>query len=289
MLMLGLVATVDAQTLPPCGVVVENTTLQGDCEGPLVVANSDLNVNLGGHTITCNGDTSRDGINITNQRNVHVENGRVTACGTGIDIQGGGSHRLNNLTVFANVGAPAGPGPVDPASFPLGDAIRLAMSHDNELRNVDTFDNTSCGARLVGSSRNDIRWLAGTNQSCAAAMTFEANFNTVTSSVGNDNRDAGFLVYLSNNNTLRANEARRNREGIGLFTGATNNVVQANVLTENQVLGGIRVSPGATSNVLQANRAFDNVPVDMNELNPGCDANIWKANQFGTASQPCVQ
>jgi parallel beta-helix repeat protein len=271
----------------PCGVVVDNTTLRSDCEGPLIVANSNIEVNLAHHVITCHGDPSRDGIEIVNQTNVRITNGVVLECGTGIDVQGGGGHRITGLTIV--FGTAAGP-PLDFATSQIGDGIRLADSHGNRLRAINSQLNDGAGIRLVRSTGNELREVNTLNQTTGVDLMLQSDNNVVRSSFAFDHNGPGFSVSMSTGNTFEANEGDMNGGGLALLAGAAFTVIRANRFERNDILGGIRVSAGATNNLLQANNAVGNTPLDLVDDNPNCDANVWKANRFITTNQPqCVR
>lgn len=89
-----------ASAQPACGTVTTDTTLTGDCTGPMIVAASKITIDLNGFAVV---NSASDGIRIINQVRVAVENGSVTNHGvTGIFIFGGGRHHLQNLEVTNN-------------------------------------------------------------------------------------------------------------------------------------------------------------------------------------------
>src|SRR5437867_8357679 len=51
----GAVNVGSAQAIADCGTITASTTLTADCAAPLVVGASGITVNLGGHSVLCNG------------------------------------------------------------------------------------------------------------------------------------------------------------------------------------------------------------------------------------------
>ena len=102
-LLVGSGRPVSAQP-PACGTVTTDTTLTGDCTGPMVVAASNIEIDLNGFAV---GSSACVGIQIIGQTNVSVEDGTVTGSPKncpGILIDGGGGHRLEDLEVTGNGG-----------------------------------------------------------------------------------------------------------------------------------------------------------------------------------------
>ncbi|TMQ65295.1 MAG: right-handed parallel beta-helix repeat-containing protein [Candidatus Eisenbacteria bacterium] len=310
---------------PACGTVTTNTNLSGDCMGPLVVGGSGITVNLGGHAVTCgtvpNPPSPFNGIEITAQTDVHVTNGEVKNCGTGIAITGGGGHQLSNLNVH-NHGFGGGN---------FGDGIRLTASSNNDIRNTTSSFNHALGVRLLGNS--DFNKMAsleleqndGPQISGGILLAFGADNNTVSSSFLLGNGNFGIGIAGSNNTIDLSTEVRQSNKGatpiagtfggspmpgievfsststgttirattlvqnlVGVFLGsATNTTIQSSEASNN-VLQGIRLTFGARSNLVQSNKAFGNGTFDLEDDNPACDANTWKSNKFGTANQSCI-
>ncbi len=292
---------VKAQTLPQCGVVVENTTLKTDCEGPLEVAADKVHVNLAGHRITCNGDTTRDGIEIINRTKVRVTNGLVESCRTGIFISGGGEHHLeqlqvNNHSVFG---------------------IVILFSNDNRLANIETIDNGDRGVSLSSSSKNHLSALTSKNNLIGLSAGGPSNDNVITSSEFSNNRRIGIVTgTVSQGNTIQSNTAALNvEEGIridfsnnvvrsnkvhnnvrtGIWIRNNDNVVQANHVLDNGE-DGIRVGqrflleafPAPTGNIIQANTALGNGRFDLADSPTGpCTLNTWKANKGEKLANGC--
>ena len=288
----------DVVVAPPlCLVVTSNTTLSGDCTGPLVVGASGITVNLGGHAVTCGPVpnpflTFPFGIEITGQTNDHVTNGEVKNCYVGIEISLGGGHELSNLNVHNHgfVG------------------IDLKASSNNDIRNTISSDNSDTGVLLdADATFNKLDHLQIENGLVGIDILSGADNNVVTSSflrdhvigiwiVGSNNTidqstkvtqsGTGIDVVASTGNTIRATSSSENDSGIVLETGATNTSIQASDASNNRLIG-IWLLSGATSNRIMSNKALGNGS-DLEDDNPDCDANTWKSNQFSSANQPCI-
>jgi len=305
----------DVVVAPPlCSIVTTNTTLSGDCLGPLVVGASGITVNLGGHAVTCgpvpNPPAGSPGIEILDQTNDHVTNGEVENCFEGIKIDLGGGHELSNLNVHNHGFA----------------GIVLQTSSNNDIRNTISSANTTYGVTLdVGAVFNKLDHLQIEENDTGILIGVRAPNNVVTSSFLLRNASFGIVIAGSNNTIDLSTEVRQSNKGatpiagtfggspmpgievfsststgttirattlvqnlVGVFLGsATNTTIQSSEASNN-VLQGIRLTFGARSNLVQANQAFGNGTFDLEDDNPACDANTWKSNKFGTANQSCI-
>jgi parallel beta-helix repeat protein len=287
-----------SSTLPLCGVVVDNTTLKTDCEGPLVVAADNVHVNLAGHRITCNGDTTRDGIEIINRTKVRINNGVVESCRTGIFVGGGGEHHLEQLQVNNH-------------SFR---GIEIASNEGTRLTNIETIGNAQHGV-LLRTGENYVSALTSRDNGIGLGITQDNN--VVTSSEFTANRRIGIVTgFSATGNTIQSNTATLNgEEGIridqsnnvvrsnkvhynvlsGIWIRGNDNVVQANHVLDNGE-DGIRVGarifveafPTPTGNIIQANTALGNVRFDLADSPTGpCTLNTWKANKGEKLANGC--
>ncbi len=90
-----------ASAQPACGTVTANTTLAGDCTGPMIVAASNITIDLNGFAVV---NSASEGIRIFGQTNVKVKNGSVvnnSSFGIRFDA-GGGKHILTGLQLTNN-------------------------------------------------------------------------------------------------------------------------------------------------------------------------------------------
>jgi parallel beta-helix repeat protein len=293
---------------PPCGTVTTNTNLSGDCTGPLVVGASGINVNLGGHAVTCGPVPNPQsfpfsvGIEISAQTNDHVTNGEVENCVFGIEISQGGGHELSNLDVHNH-----------------GRIGIVVESSNNDIRNtISSFNGfvfdglilDGFGVIVFGNSnkldqlqieqngRAGIELDGGTNVVTSSVVLGDGRFsqvgivivgskNTIDLSTQVSQYRLGIVVANSTGNTIRATKSFQNLFGGILLGGVTNTTIQASDASNNGG-PGIRLLSGATSNLITSNKAFGNGFVDLDDYNPACDSNTWKSNQFGTANQSCI-
>jgi parallel beta-helix repeat protein len=276
-LALGGSAAARAQAQPQqCPVVVSNTVLKTDCIGPMIVAGSNLTVNLGTHQVTCNGDPTRTGIVVENQERVQITNGHVHGCGSGILLRFGREHNLTNLHVDHNVCC-------SPFTGGSGSGIRLEFVSDSAISGSYVADNAGQGVTLHDSDRNRLvagmvvvrndnhgviidagsndNIVHGSEISGNVATGIQVNFssrNTVESNSVNDQELGVHIGGESAANVVRGNEIRRN-SGIGVFLNGSNglvtgNLIQANKITDNAFFGGIRLSSGfVVANTVAAN------------------------------------
>ncbi len=297
---------------PPCGTVIANATLAADCTGPLQLTASSIHVNLNGHTVTCGGDPNLIGILVVGQMGVHINNGTVSGCGTGIAVVQGGSHTLSALRVVSNVCCGVG-GP--------GDGISLNQSSGNHISGSAASLNASAGVRLVESDGNALNAVVmdsnkGRPEESAGLIIVRSNDNLVTSSDASNNGHAGILIHdqsrrnaildstVNGNNLsgnpapginivdsfdtiIRGNIATGNGWGIQLTPNSAGTVVQSNTASQNAFYG-VLLFVGATGNSFQSNTALQNGIFDLFDPNAGCDSNIWKSNVFGTANASCI-
>ena len=185
-----------ASAQPACGTVTANTTLAGDCTGPMIVAASNIRIDLNGFAVK---DSASQGILIVDQTNVRVENGSVTNNGLGISIAalsgGGGGHHLRNLQVTKNKNV----GIIITASNDRNKLIRntitgnagagiLAFSESHiilgNITNNNNFGilvaNTGQNDRILNNTAlgNNIRDLHDDNATCDNNLWKNNTFNT---------------------------------------------------------------------------------------------------------------
>lgn len=87
-------------TIPPCGIVTQDTTLTSNCLAPLIIGADNITIDLGGHSIYWEDDAPPH-LQLVNRNGVTVKNGGVGS-GMGsaaIRIEGGHSNTLENLSV----------------------------------------------------------------------------------------------------------------------------------------------------------------------------------------------
>ncbi len=322
-LILGAVGAAPAAAAPStgCGMVItQSMTLTADIgpcsRGGIVIAADDIDVNLGGHTISGKAKAG-DGVGILldGVTAARVSNGTVTGFDAGVAIVGGASNIVHLLDIRGNIGSLAA---VRPA---YGDGVVITSSSYNWI-----FNNTI-------TNNGPFSGIAVLSDGVTPSETNVIERNRV---VDNDvagataNEDTGIRIegpnalgtYITRNRIIA-----NGLDGIAVFeaAGATNastwidrNVVQGNgfhgmanrkgdgifladqadssLVNENEVTGnaanGIRVA-SATNRILATtalgNGAYPGVSAyDLNDENPNCADNEWSSRLFGTASQTCI-
>ena len=312
----SMIATVSVAAAPGsgCGMVITQTTTLtadiGPCgRGGIVIAADDIDVDLGGHTISGKGK-SGDGVGIlfdgvTGSR---VLNGTVRGFDAGVAIVGGGSNTVWQLTIRDNIGSLTGTRPA------YGDGVVIRSSSLNWITRSAIFNNGPYGGvSVIGdattpSDNNVIDRNRIVDNDVARASTNENDGIRV------EGPNASGTTIMDN--TILGN----GRDGISLIGSAfvTRNVVQGNgfhamnhrkgdgivllggaeaLVFENEATGnaanGIRL--GSVSSRILFNTATGNVAYpgvigafDLNDENPGCADNEWDANVFQSASQTCI-
>jgi len=137
-----------------CGAeITQDTTLERDlvCErGPaLVIAADGVTLDLGGHSVSCNG-TARShgpGILLREVSRSTVRNGTVEQFDAGVVVEGGSANVVENLTVRDNVGSTDGD---------LGDGIVVTNSRENRIESNTVerngpFSGISLGLQAQGN------------------------------------------------------------------------------------------------------------------------------------------
>ena len=250
-----------ATVMPPCGTVDVDTTLTEDCHGPLVVAANGVQLDLNGKTVTCHGDASRIGIKVIGRTGVHVSDGRVTGCGTGILLNGGGGHHLNNLLVDHHTVD------VDDLFLPCnlcavsgtGDGIRLVDSNNNHINGSTVEHNQGIGVHLIASDGNRFNTMV-INENCAGvaigeffAVIWEVSVLPICLFFDNFDQDGNsiglasqFFPCLVDGLPGPAGPVYRNP-----IAGSDNNV-----LTSAEIIGnclfGVRIGSGSEGNTVRS-------------------------------------
>lgn len=297
-----------------CGMVITQTmTLTADIgpcgRGGIVIAADDIDVDLGGHTISGKGK-SGDGVGIlfdgvTGSR---VLNGTVRGFDAGVAIVGGEANTVWQLTIRDNIGSLTGSRPA------YGDGVVIRSSSLNWITRSAIFNNGPYGGISV----------MGDATTPSDSNVFERNRivdNDVARATSNENDGIRVEGDHVSGTTIMDNTILGNgRDGIAILGSAyvTRNLVQgngfhamdhrkgdgivvhggANVLVfENEATGnaaiGIRVGSVASRilfNTATGNGAYPGAGAvfDLSDENAGCADNEWDSNVFGSASQACI-
>jgi hypothetical protein len=312
-------APASSASLSACGTVTSNTTLYADCIGPLTVAGSGIIVNLGGHTISCQGNASLTGIILANVTHDLIVGGNdgdpsVTDCGTGILISGGGSHTLKYLTVTGN----------------LSNGIDLENTSHNWIESSSSSNNNGLGVLINGSDYNKLSKMCISEND--GPLTVGGIFITPTSSynkveyvtltangewgirvdggsntISHTNITKTFtsgaptdgIIIQGDGNTISYNVSNENLSGIDLRCGRTNLII-GNVANNNTQFGIVShdhdiptqfqcVAPFFPEhNTFTKNWAFGNGYPDLADYHFECTTNTWASNAFGTSDPDCI-
>jgi parallel beta-helix repeat protein len=207
---------------------------------------TNAHLNMKGKTVSCNNGADGIGIKVTGT-GVHITNGHVHRCGTGLLLEGGGNHHLSKLHVDGNLFSGAGGD---------GDGIVLRQSHNNHIKASTSSHNQSFGVNLVFSHRN----------------TFEAM--VVTDNVG-PSHSGGYLLFGANGNVITASNISRNGDvGIQIHS-SDGNTVSRNTVNDSNFFGqpttNILLLEDADSNVISHNKVSSTVAgTALDGINVGC-------------------
>jgi parallel beta-helix repeat protein len=267
----GTPATSIAQALPPaCGTVMVDTTLRADCLAPLTVAADDVTVDLGGHQVLCLGGTGSTGIDVSDRRDVRIQNGQVNNCSISVLLLRGGGHTLKRLQISS--------GP--------GGGVVIDDSDENLLRHVRVTSARGFGVRVSGrNNRLEANEMAGILSQGGTAIHLLPGASDTTVLLNLVHNNAVGIQVGGSANTVEVNEANHNQIGINVDGSA--NTVRANVADDNG-LAGITVGGTGAGNRLQANRAHGNALYDLADFPPGpCMVNRWKSNRGARLLDGC--
>jgi parallel beta-helix repeat protein len=241
-----------------CGAVLSapgKYSLSGDllaCPGPaIVIAASDISLDLKGNEITCDRADGQADIGIlgTNVSSVEVRNGRISSCEVGIQFSNVKNSKVTDLSVHG--------GTRDPV-LGFGGAAILLLGSDN---------NSVIGNRAIGN--------------IIGIGIFNSNDNRVAGNVTSEN--VGYLPFVfgmgialsasSTGNSVIGNESRLNSDaGIVLSIDVSNTTVRGNEVSDNGYYGigaFTRTDVGAPSpenNLIQGNSSLANGRADLVEI-----------------------
>lgn len=268
---LGLAVTglpADAAEPLACGTTITSSvTLQQDLECPtgsgLIIgasgtADAPLVVDLNGHTVSGIGGPS--GIRISGQHDVEVRNGTISGFGAGVDLQqsmrvavtglsvdavyrginvgGGGYHRIEKNTITAQ----------------QQDGIRLGVSGDNVLAD-NTITDAVWGisvAEFTAGNRVERNVVTGSREHGIGAFGSARGIRLIDN-ITDHNRDGIAIGRDVTGATLEGNEARHNRDD-GIQIDTTSATADNNIAIFNGDLG-IEAVQGITAT---GNHAHDN-------------------------------
>jgi parallel beta-helix repeat protein len=270
-------------------------------------------LDLNGFTIRCadqdgDGRIPFDGIRVEGAGAV-VRNGRITGCGTGLEVVGTGRHSISLLVLQSNV-----------------DDGMLVRSDANRIVDVSAFFNGKVGYDVIGK-RNLLLGNAATGNGDIGFRS--GGGNTLRRNIASNHEGEGFFVggeralllenrailndtgftILGARHRLVENEAEDNGTGFLLDGITERNRLVENVASRNdfngvivfgnanRLIGTIAESNGqvgillfeAERNVVSRSEASGNGVVDLSETDPDCGTNRWRKNEFESASQVCIR
>jgi len=258
----GAATTAWAQLPPPCGDVFVDTTLTGDCQGPLTVAADDVTVDLAGHQVLCIMSPGT-GIMVSDRQDVRIRNGQVNNCGVAVLLQGGGGHIVTRLTI----------------SSALGVGVRVDHSDDNLLRNLRIAGVRAFGVEVSGENNrikgNDLSGIVS-NGGTAIRLLPEATGTTVR---GNRLHQNAVGIEVSGpDNIVRNNVASHNT--IGILISGSENAIRNNTANDNSEVGILLTEDAGPDNRIRGNRARRNQLHDLADFPTGlCTTNVWRDNR----------
>jgi hypothetical protein len=162
----GLMPSAAAPPAPiACGTVINDSVrLAGDigpCPGHgLIIAASNITVDLGGHTVTGSTESNTErreqiGVLLRQVTNVAVRNGTVQHFDAGLSIEGGGHNRVQGLKAVHNVNHSATTGADNPCNY--GDGLVIFNSDRNTVAGILAEDNGPfAGVSIVGDSDGNV-------------------------------------------------------------------------------------------------------------------------------------
>ena len=250
----------------------------GSFGGPLLIASSDVKLDLNGHTITCdsydNDFVYAYGVFVTGGfSNVHIKNGTISGCNAGILFAGMSDSSASKITAIHSTVEHI-PG----ADFSFGGAgIWLTDTSDIVIENSVLFYNEGSGITDGGGVGN-----------------------TITHNVAHYNGAQGIILESSQDGKISCNTVASNGLVGITMTGATTtgNLVKGNVTTGN--VGGITLFAATTDtmpfdNAIRHNWSYGNV-LDLTEnlfvggvpsVDPNAPCqNTWWKNRFSTELGP---
>jgi hypothetical protein len=255
-------------TIPPCGIVTQDTTLTSNCFAPLIVGADNITIDLGGHAIYWDEDYPLS-LQLVNRNGVTVKNG-VLGAGMGttaIQIEGGHSNTLENLSVGTSefgLALLVTPGSnantrrksltITRSTFFIGlesdfggllqDNIRFI---DNTVRFGDDYPEA---AYFAGSNirvlRNVFRGIGGYVELAGSGIRFEKNLVEV-SPTSTQIDDPGISVLLNasrsvvRDNTIVTSSPEVKSVGILVSRESRNDLIQRNRVTRGDTEGDIGI------------------------------------------------
>ena len=250
----------------------------GSFGGPLLIASSDVRLDLNGHTITCdsydNDFAYAYGVYVVGGfSNVHIKNGTISGCNAGVLFEGMSDSSVKKITSF-----------------------------DHKVEHIPGFDFSfgGHGIWVVFSSDIVVKHSTTYNNEASGITDGAGVGNTITHNMTRFNGGQGIFVDSSQDDKISCNKAEYNGfVGIGLGGAtSTGNLLKGNVTTGN--VGGITIFSDTTDtmpfdNLVRHNWSYGNL-FDLTEnlfiggfpsVEPDAPCqNTWWKNRFSTEFGP---
>jgi parallel beta-helix repeat protein len=218
--------------------------------------------------------------NITaNSDGIAIERDGTVLDGAGFTIQGDGTGNGINLSNTKNV-------TIENTNIQnLDCGIYLENSSGNVITGNNVTANNYVGIWLNDSSNNIVNANNATADSLAGIYIIFGNGNIVSGNIATSNEGGGFSIIASSNDTVSGNIATANGFGIFLYF-SSNSIVNGNDATANILDGICLEGPGtnepfppeinSSSNIVSGNNATGNGADGIDLV--GCSSNIVSAN-----------
>ncbi len=263
------------QEITDCAAPISKSQVQYklvvNCDRTISIEASEVELDLGGHTISGPGcgqnEPTQSGIKLNGQSHVRVINGTVKDFFIGVEIDSGDHNEFIKLRLVDNC-----------------TGIALFGSSKNQLSFNDISRNDTQGVDVRGSGgkgadNNEITFNVIAENS---AIEFHESFGNGGVTIGK-NADGNLIAFNTISRNLQSGVILAEAEA----PNAKKNIVASNIVTQNGGSGhgraGIAITAGNTENFFLRNTALDNMPVDLEEQNKDCP-NTWKDNFFKTSS-----
>jgi parallel beta-helix repeat protein len=261
------------------------------CSGTAItILGSKVDLHLNGHTLSGNG--AGDGISVSGQANVSIDNGTVLGFETGIDLQRTVDCKVTNVTASQNsiagiIGrlATTGLTVTGCTAAQNGDwGLLITDSGGNTLTRNTANLNGGQGIEVgSGTVANTVTANTANQNGFSGIAVNSTSANTVTGNTADDNSSMGIYVHAASGNTLGRNTTDRNVYGIFLESNSTGNTVTRNSATANGDTG-IRLVGGPAQNVVQNNTAsgsFNGIKLDSGSTGNTIQGNTATLNILG--------
>ena len=189
-------------------------TFTGNIDDSIVVETDNVVVDGAGYTL--HGTGSGKGIDLSNRKNVTIQNVKIKHFTDGIWL----FEAANNTLIGNNITANKWSG------------IRLtSSSNNNSICGNNIRANTWHGIELKNSSNNSISGNTITNNIDGIVLWDSSNYNSISGNNITNNNSNGILLWDSSNNSLSGNNITDNFCGIRLEPSSNNNNISDNTIT----------------------------------------------------------